>query len=153
MSRSIEVVCEPADLLSADSRDNLERTLDRVAAVIEFEENCRFGDIVVLIVDSARICALHDQYFADPSPTDVITFPHLSDGGSAMIGGDIAVCLEVVQEQAGEVGNTLELELAFVAIHGLLHLAGWSDGTEEQRSAMHQRQEILLQRALGDDAC
>jgi probable rRNA maturation factor len=153
MPRSISVECDPRKLLSRSSCDNLRFVLERAAEVIEGEEDVTFGVVTVLVVDIERISALHEQFFGDPEPTDIITFPYLAaDCIPVAIDGDIAICLEVVCEQANENGHSTADELAFVGVHGLLHLAGWTDEADSQRTAMHWRQIEILKASEPSDA-
>ena len=43
-------------------------------------------------------------------------------------------------------GHSPDEEIAFLVVHGLLHLAGWRDDTEEQRQGMLARQDDLIER-------
>jgi rRNA maturation RNase YbeY len=43
-------------------------------------------------------------------------------------------------------GHSPEEEIAFLVVHGLLHLVGWRDDTEEQRERMLRRQHDLIDR-------
>jgi probable rRNA maturation factor len=104
----------------------------------------KYGDedliLTLVLVDSDQICRLHLQFFDDPSPTDVITFP-LGDDGHL---GDIVICVSVARQQAHEAGHSLGREIAFLALHGLLHLSGHDDRDADARAAMLQLQERIL---------
>lgn len=92
------------------------------------------------------ITELHERFFADPSPTDVITFPwgELPAVDGAHL-GDVVVSVDAAAEQACEAGHSSAREVAFLALHGLLHLCGYDDATTQARDAMHQRQLLLLE--------
>lgn len=128
----------------------LRRTLDAAAGIIERGRPWRFGEVAIVLVTVERICELHERYLNDPTPTDIITFPYAEPEEGETVDGDIAICPDVVREQAEEAGVPFERELAFVGVHGLLHLAGWDDATAEERAAMHARQEEILQEIQGD---
>lgn len=119
--------------------------------------------LTLRLVSLDEICYLHAQYFDDHSPTDIITFPAemeapsdndapwASENSGLAVGvdgtrylGDIAVCLDIAREQAVDAGHSLERELAFLALHGLLHLLGYDDRSSSDRDAMLGRQEALL---------
>ncbi|HYI14562.1 MAG TPA: rRNA maturation RNase YbeY [Thermomicrobiales bacterium] len=98
-----------------------------------------------------RICAddtiaeLHGRFFADPTPTDVITFPSgEAPGAGDVYLGDVVVSVETATRQSVEAGHSPQREVAFLALHGLLHLCGYDDTSEELRAAMHERQNALL---------
>jgi probable rRNA maturation factor len=58
--------------------------------------------------------------------------------------GDVVIALGRASAQAEEYGHTLERELAYLTVHGLLHLLGFDHETDEERAAMRAREEELL---------
>ena len=105
------------------------------------------AEISVLIVNDRRIGRLHAEWFGDPSPTDVITFP-LSESGADVLAGDIVVSAETARRRGREFGWTPREELAYYVIHGLLHLTGHDDTSPSARRAMRVRERAVL-RAVG----
>lgn len=97
------------------------------------------GDLAVLevsLLGQQAICRVHAEFFDDPSPTDVITFPH----------GEILLGVETIAENARQFGESVERELERCLLHGFLHLQGYEDGTPVLRKAMFARQEKLLRK-------
>jgi len=95
---------------------------------------------------------LHHEFMDLDSPTDIMTFPygHTEDAAFAaidgsIVGGDIVISADRASAQAVDAGWTTLDELWFLAIHGMLHLAGWEDHEDEARDAMLERQSELLQ--------
>jgi probable rRNA maturation factor len=86
------------------------------------------------ILSDAAIGRVHDEFFHDSAPTDVITFPH----------GEILLGAGVIAAQALEFGHSADREAALCLIHGLLHLQGYDDLEPVRRAAMHRRQEKIL---------
>jgi rRNA maturation RNase YbeY len=93
-------------------------------------------------VDDAEIGRLHDAFMGDPSPTDIITFPYDPDDGET--GGDIVISVDTAARNAEEHGWPLSQELTFLVLHGLLHVLGWDDANEDDRTAMLIRQHELM---------
>ena len=93
-------------------------------------------------VDDTEIGRLHDAYLGDPSPTDIITFPYDPDDREQ--GGDIVISVDTAARNAEEHGWPLSQELRFLVLHGLLHVLGWDDATDEDRAAMLARQHELM---------
>ena len=120
----------------------------RSGHTIEASESVEFDDVAINFVSRSRICQLHEQFLADGSETDIITFPAERAAESSRISGDIAICLEVAGEQAAEVPHSLESELVFLAIHGMLHLCGWDDQSDADRDRMLDRQRDLMDDAI-----
>jgi probable rRNA maturation factor len=88
----------------------------------------------------ATIAALHAEFFDDPTPTDVITFPSGDESDEDAYLGDVVVSVEMAAEQADDGSHSVKREVAFLALHGLLHLCGFNDASDDEREAMHRRQ-------------
>jgi probable rRNA maturation factor len=95
-------------------------------------------EIGVVLVSDRRIAALHGEFMSDPTPTDVITFLH----------GEIVLSAETARREARRRGLPVPEEVARYAVHGLLHLAGWSDADAGSAAKMRAMQEKILRRAL-----
>ena len=106
------------------------------------------GDVCVLVTDAEEILRLNAGYRNIDRVTDVLTFPAWE--GDAILCppdgylGDIAICFERAEEQAVEYGHSLERELAFLAVHGALHLLGYDHMQPEDETKMLARQEEIL---------
>ena len=120
----------------------LEDLLLQVPGFVLDGEDKALGEIAIVLTSDSHLAEMHGVHLGDPSVTDVMTFPYDDDSGS--ISGDIVMSVERAMEQAEEEGWTIEDELLFIAIHGMLHLCGWDDRTEASRAAMHRRQHELL---------
>lgn len=94
--------------------------------------------VVVALVSDDHLQQLHLEFMGIDEPTDVMTFPMSGQGG------DIAISVDHALARGAEWGNTPAEEIEFLLIHGLLHLLGWRDDDEVQRTAMLKRQKELL---------
>ncbi len=114
--------------------------------------------LTLLVTDDEGIQTLHREYLHDDTPTDVLSFAAASDEpfpmepGYGNYLGDIAVSWETAALQGPEAGLPVKEEVAFLALHGLLHLLGADDATDADRAAMHDRQHALLRAFLASDA-
>jgi probable rRNA maturation factor len=120
--------------------------IDRLAALLYWaasEERLR-GEVGVWLCTDDEIAKLHLQFMDIDGPTDVITFPAEDEGTGGYL-GDVAVSVDTAHEQAADAGHSPEREIAFLCLHGLLHLAGYDDLTPVERSAMIARQELMLE--------
>mgnify|MGYP000476326412 CR=1 FL=1 len=110
-----------------------------VKAVLCLEEvTC--DEVSINFVTTEEICALHRDYFDDPSPTDCISFP-MSDGELTQgipILGDVFVCPETAIEYSKENQVDLYEEVTLYIVHGLLHLIGYDDITELEQLSMRE---------------
>jgi probable rRNA maturation factor len=118
-----------------------ERIADLVSFALIEEQAEGSWQVAVAFVDALEIRLLHQEFMDNPESTDILTFPY---DDSEITGGDIAICVPVAEAQAAEYGKTPAEELAFLILHGLLHLTGHDDTAEIDRRAMLARQESIL---------
>lgn len=102
----------------------------------------------VIIVDNERIHEINKQYRGIDRPTDVISFA-LEDNEEISLDnyrilGDIYISIDKVKEQAREYGHSEKRELAFLTIHGFLHLLGYDHMKPEEEKIMFAKQEEIL---------
>jgi len=129
----------PKQLRLADVRTAVARAWPEVvAAECRGSVLRRLEEISFVLVSDARIAALHDEFMHDPTPTDVITFRH----------GEVVMSAETARREARRRTLPLPEELARYAVHGLLHLAGWSDADPGAAADMRAMQEKILRRAV-----
>ncbi len=102
-------------------------------------------DISIVFIDHTMMKQLHEEYFANPSTTDVISFPFSEP--NTLVEGEIYVNVEQAQEQAKIYDISQKEELYRLVVHGLLHLIGYRDDTQTHRDLMHQAQEQILKSA------
>jgi len=103
----------------------------------------------VVVVDDAIMAGLHERYFNDRRPTDVISFDLRDEPASKAIEGEIVVSAQTARRAAKDLGLTQRQEVLRYAIHGALHLAGYDDRTPALRRRMRQREDEVLA-ALGE---
>ena len=99
------------------------------------------GDLSIAFVDDARIAQVHETFMDDPSPTDVITFPADLEMASA---GEIIVSVDHARKYADDSEKSFSRELSLYLVHGWLHLGGYNDRNEEERSRMHLAEKEAL---------
>jgi probable rRNA maturation factor len=98
-------------------------------------------DISVAIVTSSEIQELNKKYRGKDSSTDVLSFPMGEDN----ILGDIIICYEKAEQQAGELEQSIEKELAFLSTHSTLHLLGYDHMTEADEEIMLDNQRAIME--------
>ena len=105
------------------------------------------SDATIAFVSDRQMKDLNKRFRNVNRSTDVLSFP--AEEAGAAIGanlGDIAVSLERATTQAEENGLTLEMEIAQLILHGLLHLCGYD---HENDQGQMNRLELQLRRKLG----
>jgi probable rRNA maturation factor len=92
-------------------------------------------EISVVFVSDARIAGIHRDFMSLDGPTDVITFRH----------GEIVISVETAERQAKSFSTSFSRELRLYFVHGLLHLAGLDDLTNDGFDKMSHAQEQIVE--------
>jgi probable rRNA maturation factor len=109
------------------------------------------AEVSLVFVDDDYIHRLNREYRGVDRPTDVLSFA-LQEGepmpaaGEEILLGDVVISLEMARRQSEEYGHSFEREVAFLVVHGVLHLLGYDHQTEEQRRAMREKEETIMAR-------
>jgi probable rRNA maturation factor len=149
MKMNIVLSSQPESLVVPDGLEAVIRTvLNKTAEVYDLTSQT---EVSVLFADNATIHSLNRDYRGKDMPTDVLSFalnegdePAVIDGPTENLLGDIIISLEKATEQAAEYGHSQEREVAFLCLHGLLHLLGYDHETEADRAEMRREEEAVL---------
>ena len=119
-------------------------------------------EVDVLLTDDDGIHQINRDMRQVDRPTDVLSFPalelaegQLPDEEDADVAtgfvplGDMAISLERVKAQAKEYGHSNRRELAYLAVHSVLHLLGYDHMDEGQQKAQMRAREEAIMAALG----
>lgn len=101
----------------------------------------KLGDISVVFCSDNYILEVNQKYLSHDYYTDIITFDYC-EGDT--LSGDLIISIDSVRENAVEYKTTFEDELNRVIIHGLLHLVGYDDHTEEDIAEMRKKENYYL---------
>lgn len=120
----------------------------KVVAEIYDIDDC---EVSITISDDKFIHELNRRYRHIDSPTDVLSFafretPTLDADGIPIILGQIIISLDRAAAQALSYGHSLEREMVFLELHGMLHLLGYDHVYDDERVIMEQIQHDILQR-------
>ncbi len=109
------------------------------------------SELSLALVGNREIRKLNSQYRNKNEPTDVLSFPLEQDlpKGKKLL-GDVVISVEQAEKQAEEGKKTLEKELEFLLIHGILHLLGYDHEVSPNEASRMHRMEKRIQRALCD---
>ena len=120
--------------------------LESLAAFVLASEGAAGAwEITVALVDDARLQSLHRDFMGINTLTDIMTFPADESAGEIQ-GGELVISVDHALTQGAAWGHSPEEEIAFLVVHGLLHLTGWRDESEDQRERMVARQHDLIDR-------
>ncbi len=111
------------------------------------------GTVNVLITNSSELRSLNRRFLGKDKPTDVLAFPSRMVGraNDRRVAGDVAISADIARENAVRLKHTVVDEVKILALHGILHLAGFDharDHGEMARREMKLRRQLNLQIAL-----
>ena len=135
--------------VSADLTELLEKAAESALAVGGYT---RQGEVSLVLTDDKYIHELNRDYRGVDRPTDVLSFAQ-NEGEEVQAAeeaeellGDVIISLETAQRQALEYGHGFEREVAFLAVHGVLHLLGYDHMEEGDRAVMRGKEEEAMVR-------
>lgn len=106
--------------------------------------------IDVSIVDNDKIHEINKTYRGIDQPTDVISFAFYDDEEETINEdapnslGSIIISYQKAEEQAKDYGHSLNREMSFLFVHGLLHLLGYDHMKKEDEKVMFALQDKIL---------
>lgn len=135
---------EEINFFTEDTSFGLEREEERAAwieAVIK-KEGFSIGELNYIFCSDEYLLKINQEYLDHDTYTDIVTFDNSE--GEEIIEGDIFISVDRVKENAEGLGNSFEEELNRVMIHGVLHLLGQGDKTEEEAQQMRNKEDSCL---------
>ncbi|HDS06402.1 MAG TPA: rRNA maturation RNase YbeY [Bacteroides sp.] len=99
------------------------------------------GNITFIFTTNTALRKINREFLQHNHFTDVITFDYTEE---KVISGDIFISADQVKKNAVEYAVGFEDELRRVIIHGVLHLMGYDDRTEEERNVMRKMEDDAL---------
>lgn len=128
----------------------------------------------LLFVSEEEIRALNKRERGIDAVTDVLSFPasdyikgqailsaqhadcvepvmgmrggELVKRGARLYLGSVVICEKRAKEQAEEYGHSVQREICYLAVHGVLHCLGYDHESEEDRAEMRQKEEYVMQK-------
>lgn len=101
----------------------------------------KLGDIGIIFCSDNYILDVNIKYLQHDYYTDIITFDYC-EGDT--LSGDLFISVDSVKENASFYGTEFPVELNRVIVHGLLHLIGYDDHTEEDIAVMRAKENYYL---------
>ncbi len=120
------------------------------------QEGWSKGDVSIVLTDDQQIRSLNRTYRGKDEPTDVLSFS-LREASAQETGvdlsaledepplGEVYISVPTALRQAQAGGRTLEEEVVFLAVHGVLHLLGYEDESQEGYEQMYRRGWAVVQ--------
>lgn len=159
---------------AVELQDSWTAKLDELLKLTAEMEGLTGGEVTLTFVDEEEIRRLNREFRNIDKSTDVLSFamsettdeePGIlygdddeyeygegEDGGEGPGDlveplGDIIISVPRAIAQAEEYGHSVEREIGFLFVHGILHLIGYDHGDERSEGEMFAKQEVVLERA------
>lgn len=104
--------------------------------------NKKVGEVAYVFCDDERLLTVNRQFLNHDTYTDIITFDYVLGD---VVSGDIMISVDRVRENALQLGRPFSEELHRVMIHGVLHLLGQGDKSEDEGREMRAKEDASLQ--------
>ena len=101
----------------------------------------RIGQVNIIFCSDNYILDINQKYLQHDYFTDIITFDYCE--GKTLY-GDLFISVDTVRENAIFYGTEFDDELNRVIVHGLLHLIGYDDHSEEDQKTMRSKEDYYL---------
>ena len=110
-------------------------------------------EVCISLVEDREIQSLNREYRGRDVPTDVLSFPLIDRDDLdkqvpteiEVLLGDIIISAERADEQAKEYGHSFQRELAYLTVHGILHLLGYDHSSPQEEKVMRAKEEEILE--------
>lgn len=101
----------------------------------------RIGEVNIIFCSDRYILDINLRYLQHDYFTDIITFDYCE---GEKLSGDLFISVDSVRENAVFYGTEFDEELHRVIVHGLLHLIGYDDHSEEDKKTMRSKENYYL---------
>lgn len=149
MAFSLDLELRDETASAAEHLELLRRVVQRAVAGEGLDGSYQ---VTVTLVSDDEIRDLNKTHRGKDEVTDVLSFP-LTEGDTASFVlpdevpthlGDVVVSTDRARAQAAELGHSFERELAYLAVHGTLHLLGYDHEDDGEKVRMRAREEDVL---------
>jgi probable rRNA maturation factor len=117
--------------------DSITETLP---VLVSFESR-ELGDITLIFCTDEELLAINKEHLDHDYYTDIITFNYNND---SIISGDLFISVDRIKDNATQLGVSMEEELHRVCYHGVLHLVGYNDKTDQEIEVMRAKENFYL---------
>lgn len=119
----------------------------KAARVLEAKKNVRRQQSLLIelsFVGESAIRRINKKCRHKNKPTDVISLSYFDESVKEQFAGEIFICLSCARKQAKRLGHSLQCELEFLFVHGLLHVFGYDHKNSRDEAMMNALTEEIL---------
>ena len=117
------------------------RLTSRWLKAVAESEGKRLGDIGIIFCSDNYLLNVNKEYLNHDYYTDIITFDYCEGN---KLSGDLFISVDSVRENAAYYDVEFHVELRRVIVHGLLHLIGYDDHSDEDITQMRAKENACL---------
>lgn len=114
---------------------------NRWLKMVAGSEMKKLGDINIIFCSDNYILDVNMRYLQHDYFTDIITFDYCE---GSVLSGDLFISIDSVRENSEHYGTAFDEELHRVIVHGVLHLIGYDDHSDEDIAMMRSKENYYL---------
>ena len=118
----------------------LQKKLEKTTQLVE-KEGFNQGELSVIFCSDDYLLSLNKTYLNHDYFTDIITFSYNEEG---IVSGDLFISVDRTRDNAEKNNVSISNELARLVIHGMLHLCGFNDKSQEEINVIRKKEEEYL---------
>jgi len=143
----VEISGEPSEILCTQEEavEWFECLREEYGDSLNKLEKCRFN---LSFLSKSEIQEINKNFAGKDKPTNVLSFPSNEDLTKERFLGDIAICSEIIVEEAISQGKETQDHLIHIFVHGVLHLLGF-DHEEHSSAEQMESLEIRILKKIG----
>ena len=109
------------------------------------------GELYYYFCSDEKLLEINRERLGHDFYTDIVTFPLTNC--ETVLSSEFCISIDRIKENAVTFGRSYESELHRVIIHGVLHLIGFDDLTDEEEKEMREQEErsLELYKTMADD--
>jgi rRNA maturation RNase YbeY len=125
---------------------NLEAiTITAWLSVVCKEEGKVLNEVNLIFCSDEYLLKMNVEYLQHDYYTDIISFDYCEEN---RILGDLFISKDRVLDNADQNNVTFDLELQRVIVHGVLHLCGYKDKSEDEEKLMRSKEDYYLSKIV-----
>lgn len=117
--------------------DLIENVVTKAYEILKIDEEKTLN---VILINDEKMKDFNVRFAQKDATTDVLSFP----SGLDMELGDIFISVDKAKSQALDYGHSLDREIGFLIVHGILHCVGYTHDSEADLQVMIDLQETIL---------
>ena len=106
------------------------------------DNHVQIGELNYIFCSDQYLLEINKKYLDHDYYTDIITFDHSDE--EEIIEGDVFISIDRIKENSDTLKTDFNSELHRVIVHGMLHLIGFDDKSEEDKKLMREKEDAYL---------